>query len=170
MGFLCFAVAIYRFYGNFSLALRFLCLEKLYVYPLHHQWPQKISQTWVQPHCDPGRYSMFSAGNQRASHTSEQLHSNEKKATMPHKLKEGQNDISAKQLKNIMIAFIKLSVILTGTSSSTRKHCLGCTKTWATPVEEHAPTNELISDMSCGVYVRVVLQCTWLPFTALVRL
>lgn len=93
-----------------------------------------------------------------------------KKATMPHKLKEGQNDISAKQLKNIMIAFIKLSVILTGTSSSTRKHCLGCTKTWATPVEEHAPTNELISDMSCGVYVRVVLQCTWLPFTALVRL
>lgn len=69
-----------------------------------------------------------------------------------------------------MIAFIKLSVILTGTSSSTRKHCLGCTKTWATPVEEHAPTNELISDMSCGVYVRVVLQCTWLPFTALVRL
>lgn len=93
-----------------------------------------------------------------------------KKPTMPHKLKEGQNGISAKQLKNIMIAFIKLSVILTGMSSLTRKHCLVCTKTWATPVEKHAPTNELISDMSCGVYVRVVLQCTWLPFTALVRL
>lgn len=74
---------------------------------------------------------------------------------MPHRLKEAKNVPSAKQLENIMIAFIKLSLILTGTACSTRKHCLPPYKDMVNPVEKHASTNELISDMNCAVYARV---------------
>lgn len=35
-----------------------------------------------------------------------------------------------------------------------------------TPVEQHAPTNELISDMNCGVYVRV-FRCSAHSFPSL---
>lgn len=123
------------------------------------------SRTAAQPHCDPWR-CLLHWGTRGCAHTTERLHPDRGGRYTTQAERGPKNGVSAKQLENIMIVFIKLSVILTGTSSPTRKHCLHRTTARVTPVEKHAPTNELISDMSCGVYVRVVLRCTWLPFSA----
>ncbi|CAJ1059165.1 Hypothetical predicted protein [Xyrichtys novacula] len=75
-------------------------------------------------------------------------------------------DPAAKQHENVMIVLIKLSLILTGTAGPDKEVLSALQKAAVTPVVKLAPTNELISDMKCGVYVRAP-RCGALSFPSL---
>lgn len=161
----CFAARIYCFYETVSLAFDILLAGQPFcVYSMNRRWPRKVSRTGEKPHCDPWRRFLHWEPK-GFTRTSQQLHSHEK-AGNATQVERGQNGPSAKQLENIMIAFVKLSLILTGTARLDKEALSGPHKEVVTPVEKHAPTNELISDMNCGVYVRV-LRCSAHSFPSL---
>lgn len=76
------------------------------------------------------------------------------KTAMPHRLKEAKMSFMQNNFKILWLPFIKLLLILTGTGQLNKDALSALYKAVVTPVEKHAPTNELISDMNCGVYVR----------------
>lgn len=122
---LSFAAGIYCLYETVSLAPTSFWLDKCFVFiPQTPKLPGRESSHAVT-HGDDS-----SAGNRRASPVPTGSSTPMKKPPMPHRLKEAKNGPSAKQLENIMIASIKLSLILTGTAGSTGKHCPPCTKRW----------------------------------------
>lgn len=161
-----FVAAIYNFYENISFASTSRWPHKHFEFILWNGdglWETiQVWRTEEEGGLTVTRGDDSSVGNwRRFTRTNRRLHSHERAADA--------TQVDAGLLwstsKILWFCFAKSSQSFW---QAARKHCLPSTKTRPTPVEKHAPTNELISDMNCGVYVWAFsLQFAQLPFTAL---
>lgn len=158
---LCFAAAIYCFYETVSLASTSLWLDKWFVFIAPSS---KASMSGEQPYCDPWR--RFLRWELKGfTRTNQQLHSHEKSSNATQ-VERGQKRPFCKATWKYYDCVHKAFTHFDRHSWLNKEALSALPKEVVTPVEKRAPTNELISDMNCGVYVRV-FRCTAHSFPSL---